>query len=59
MIDRLPCAVVDSAKVALRGLAQSLVRELGPQGIDVAPLVVDGVIWSERTRDRFSMTQDQ
>ena len=33
-----------SAKFALRGLAQALARELWPQGIHVAHIVVDGVI---------------
>lgn len=33
-----------SAKFALRGLAQSLARELWPKGIHVAHVVVDGVI---------------
>jgi len=32
------------AKFALRGLAQSLARELGPQGIHVAHFVIDGGI---------------
>jgi NAD(P)-dependent dehydrogenase (short-subunit alcohol dehydrogenase family) len=32
------------AKFALRGLAQSLARELGPQGIHVAHIVIDGAI---------------
>ena len=45
-----------SAKFALRGLAQSLARELGPQGIHVAHVVIDGLIWSERTRQRFTAT---
>lgn len=35
-------------KFALRGLAQSLARELGPQGIHVAHFVIDGGIRSER-----------
>jgi NAD(P)-dependent dehydrogenase (short-subunit alcohol dehydrogenase family) len=35
-------------KFALRGLAQSLARELSPQGIHVAHVVVDGGIRSER-----------
>jgi NAD(P)-dependent dehydrogenase (short-subunit alcohol dehydrogenase family) len=35
-------------KFALRGLAQSMARELGPQGIHVAHVVVDGGIRSER-----------
>lgn len=33
-----------SAKHALRALAQSMARELGPKGIHVAHIVVDGVI---------------
>ena len=48
-----------SAKFALRGLAQSLARELGPQGIHVAHLLIDGVMWGERARNSFGMTQDQ
>jgi len=35
-------------KFALRGLAQSMARELGPQGIHVAHFVIDGGIRSER-----------
>src|SRR6266545_5684484 len=35
-------------KFALRGLAQSLARELHPQGIHVAHIVIDGGIRSER-----------
>jgi NAD(P)-dependent dehydrogenase (short-subunit alcohol dehydrogenase family) len=35
-------------KFALRGLAQSLARELGPQGIHVAHFVIDGGIKSDR-----------
>lgn len=31
-------------KFALRGLAQSMVRELAPQGIHVAHFVIDGAI---------------
>ncbi|MCG6942707.1 MAG: SDR family NAD(P)-dependent oxidoreductase [Thiohalocapsa sp.] len=44
-----------SAKFALRGLA----RELGPQGIHVAHLVIDGVIWSERARDTLGLRRAQ
>ncbi len=36
------------AKFALRGLSQSMARELGPQGIHVAHFVIDGGIRSER-----------
>jgi NAD(P)-dependent dehydrogenase (short-subunit alcohol dehydrogenase family) len=35
-------------KFALRGLAQSMARELHPQGIHVAHIVIDGGIKSER-----------
>ena len=38
-------------KFALRGLAQSLARELGPQGIHVAHFVIDGVIRGARYAD--------
>ena len=39
-----------SAKAALRSLAQSLARQLGPENIHVAHVVIDGVIDLERTR---------
>jgi NAD(P)-dependent dehydrogenase (short-subunit alcohol dehydrogenase family) len=35
-------------KFALRGLAQSMARELAPQGIHVAHFVIDGGIRSDR-----------
>ena len=38
-------------KFALRGLAQSLARELSPQGIHVAHVVIDGGIRSARRAD--------
>jgi NAD(P)-dependent dehydrogenase (short-subunit alcohol dehydrogenase family) len=38
-------------KFALRGLAQSMARELSPRGIHVAHVVVDGGIRSERRPD--------
>lgn len=46
-----------SAKFALRGLSQSLARELGPEGIHVAHVVVDGLIWGDRARDRFKVAE--
>ena len=42
-----------SAKFALRGLAQSLAREFGPQGVHVVHVLIDGLIWGEQARDRF------
>ncbi|MGH6838427.1 MAG: SDR family NAD(P)-dependent oxidoreductase [Methylocella sp.] len=38
-------------KFGLRALAQSMARELGPKGIHVAHVVIDGQIESERNRD--------
>ena len=35
-------------KFGLRGLAQSMARELGPQGVHVAHAIIDGQILSER-----------
>jgi NAD(P)-dependent dehydrogenase (short-subunit alcohol dehydrogenase family) len=39
-----------SAKHALRALAQSMARELGPKGVHVAHVIVDGVIAGEFAR---------
>lgn len=36
-----------SSKFAQRGLAQAMARELGPQGIHVAHVILDGVIWAQ------------
>ncbi len=54
-----------SAKAALRSLAQSLARQLGPENIHIAHVVIDGVIDLERTRklmpdrkDEFFMSPD-
>ena len=38
------------AKGALRSFSQSLAREMGPKGIHVAHLIIDGLIDNERTR---------
>ena len=49
-----------SAKFALRGMLQSLAREVQPKGIHVAHLVLDGILWSELSRQRFpSLHQEQ
>ena len=42
-----------SAKFALRALAQSMARELGPLGIHVAHLVIDGAIDTAFIADNF------
>jgi NAD(P)-dependent dehydrogenase (short-subunit alcohol dehydrogenase family) len=46
-------AAFSGAKHALRALAQSMARELGPEGIHVAHVVVDGAIDTPFIRDNF------
>jgi short-subunit dehydrogenase len=55
-------AAFAGAKHALRALAQSMARELGPRGIHVAHVVVDGAIDTEFIRENFPeryATKDQ
>ena len=42
------------AKFALRALSQSMARELGPLGIHVAHVVIDGAIDTKWTREMFA-----
>ncbi len=46
-------AAFASAKFALRALAQSMARELGPQGIHVAHPIIDGAIDTAFIRETF------
>lgn len=46
-------AAFASAKFALRALAQSMARELGPKGIHVAHPIIDGAIDTAFIRDTF------
>lgn len=46
-------AAFAGAKHALRALAQSMARELGPHGIHVAHVVIDGAIDTPFIRDNF------
>lgn len=46
-------AAFSGAKMALRALAQSMARELGPQGIHVAHSIIDGAIDTAFIRDTF------
>ena len=46
-------AAFSGAKMALRALAQSMARELGPEGIHVAHTVIDGGIDTEFIRTQF------
>lgn len=47
------------AKAAQRSIAQSLARKLGPEGIHVALIIVDGMIDLERTRARMPDAPDE
>jgi NAD(P)-dependent dehydrogenase (short-subunit alcohol dehydrogenase family) len=42
-----------SAKAALRGVAQALAREFGPQGVHVAHVIIDGVIDGDYAKTNF------
>jgi len=46
-------AAFAGGKHALHGLAQSMARELGPKGIHVGHVVIDGPIENENTRELF------
>ena len=46
-------AAFAGAKHGLRALAQSMARELGPKGVHVAQLIVDGAIDTEFIRETF------
>ena len=48
-------AAFASAKFALRGLTQSLAREYQPAGIHVAPVILDGIIDTPRSREMHSL----
>ena len=52
-------AAFASAKFALRGLAQSLARELGPKGVHVAHVLVDGLIDEPQSTRRFGSANSQ
>lgn len=48
-----------SAKAAQRNLAQSMARHLGPRGIHVSYVIIDGVVDLPRTRERLSDKPDE
>jgi len=50
---RAGSAAFASSKAALRAVAQSMARELQPQGIHVAHVIIDGIINGERARTSF------
>ena len=47
------CAAIAAAKAGLRSIAQSMVRSLGPRGIHVCHVVVDGAIDMPAIHERF------
>ena len=47
-------AAFAGGKAALRALAQSMARELGPKGLHVAHVVIDGLIDTAFARERFA-----
>jgi NAD(P)-dependent dehydrogenase (short-subunit alcohol dehydrogenase family) len=48
-----------SAKFAVRGLAWALAREVGPKGIHVAHIIVDGIIDTPDVRARYELDDDE
>ena len=42
----------NSAKAGLRTMAQALAKEVGPEGIHVAHVIIDGIIDGEKIRER-------
>jgi NAD(P)-dependent dehydrogenase (short-subunit alcohol dehydrogenase family) len=47
-------AAFAAAKGGVRQVAQAMARELGPRGIHVASIIIDGMIDSPRVRERFA-----
>ena len=52
-------AAFGPAKFAVRGLAQSLARDLGPRGIHVAYVNVDGMIDMPAVRSQMASVKDE
>ncbi len=48
-----------SAKFAVRGLAWALAREVGPKGIHVAHIIIDGIIDTPSVRERYQLSKDE
>lgn len=48
-----------SAKFGLRGLADAMARELWPQGVHVAHVIVDGVIDTPSVREQYQPAEDE
>lgn len=52
-------AAFASAKHALRALAQSMARELGPEGVHVAHVIIDGLVDGKFARENFTDVQER
>jgi NAD(P)-dependent dehydrogenase (short-subunit alcohol dehydrogenase family) len=52
-------AAFAGGKAALRALAQSMARELGPKGLHVAHVVIDGLIDTAFTREHFAQRVEE
>jgi NAD(P)-dependent dehydrogenase (short-subunit alcohol dehydrogenase family) len=48
-----------AAKFACRGMAESMARELGPEGVHVAHVVIDGQILTPDARERYGDRPDE
>ncbi len=48
-----------SAKYATRGLASALAREVGPHGIHVSHIIIDGVIDTPGVRQRYKLRENE
>jgi NAD(P)-dependent dehydrogenase (short-subunit alcohol dehydrogenase family) len=56
---RPPFTAFASAKAALRALAHAMARELGPKGLHVAHVVIDGVIDGDQVNRRFPQLRER
>lgn len=56
---RADALAFSSAKFATRGLAASLAREIGPHGIHVAHVIVDGIIDTPGLYQRYKLRADE
>ena len=56
---RPPFTAFASAKAALRALAHGMARELGPRGLHVAHVVIDGVIDGDMVNARFPQAKER
>ena len=56
---RADALAFSSAKFATRGLAASLAREIGPHGIHVAHVIIDGIIDTPGIHQRYTLAEDE